>query len=507
MSLRVRLPVPVSVLLGLASLACRHSAAEGRAGSPPQPHIVLILADDIGYGDLGSYGATRVRTPHLDRLATEGLRFTDAHSPSSMCSPTRYALLTGNYAWRGPLKRGVLSGVAPLCIPPGRPTLASVLRQAGYRTACVGKWHLGLGEGETDYNREIRPGPLDLGFDYFYGVPATGDRVPCVYVENRKVVGRDAKDPIQVSYREPVGAEPTGKDRPDLLTMKPSAGHNQTIVEGISRIGFMAGGQAARWKDADMADTLAQRAVRFIARNRRRPFFLHFASHDIHVPRVPHARFRNTSGCGIRGDVIQQLDASVGTLLGALDRWKLTDNTLVLFSSDNGGVLDDGYQDGAVADLNGHLCNGSLRGFKGGLYEGGHRVPLLARWPGRIRPGVTDHLACLVDLPATLAAAAGREFPADAGLDSLNLLPTLLGQATRSPRDTLVMHAGNGSLGVRRGHWKLIPPGQGPTARREPQLFHLGEDLAEKDDRAGRDPARVQELTVLLAQIRARGGE
>jgi arylsulfatase A-like enzyme len=492
----MRFAVP---LLSLALLAPPLAAAE-----KAPPNIVFILADDIGYGDLGCYGATRVKTPNLDRLAREGLRFTDAHSPSAVCTPTRYALMTGQYAWRHEPASRILSGVAPLAIKPGTLTVPALLKQAGYATASVGKWHLGLGEKETDYNGEIKPGPREIGFDYSFLIPATGDRVPCVYVENQRVVGYDPKDPIRVSYGQPVGDEPTGAKNPELLKLKPSRGHDNTIVNGISRIGYMTGGKAARWKDEDMADEITRKAVGFIEKNKDRPFFLYFATHDIHVPRVPHPRFRGKSGCGVRGDVIQELDGSVGEVLAALERLKLADNTLVIFSSDNGGVMDDGYADGAVQDANGHQCNGPLRGFKGGLYEGGTRVPFLARWPGRVPAGKTSaELVCLVDLLATVAALTGKELPADAGPDSFNQLPALLAEKPAKPcRDSLVMHGGGG-LAVRQGPWKLIP--EFPKKTKEAQLFNLADDLGETKNLVEKHPDKVKELATLLQQVRESG--
>lgn len=481
------------------------------AADAAKPNVVIILADDIGYGDLSCYGATRVKTPNLDRLAASGLRFTDAHAPAAVCTPTRYGLITGQYAWRHAPGSAILSGVAPLAIPATRLTLPKIMREAGYATGCVGKWHLGLGEGETDYNGEIKPGPRDVGFDYSFIIPATGDRTPCVYVENHKVVGYDPADPIRVSYQSKVGDDPTGRERPDLLTVKPSGGHDMTIINGISRIGWMSGGKAARWKDEDMADTITQKAVQFIEKNRDKPFFLYFATHDIHVPRVPHARFRGTSQCGTRGDVIQEHDWSVGEVMAALDRLKLADNTLVIYSSDNGGKIDDGYQDGAEKDLNGHKPNGPLRGFKGMLYEGGHREPFIARWPGRIKPGVSDQLVCLVDLTATCAALVGRDLPADAAPDSFNILPALRGEAKRPVRDHLVMHRGGrgGPLALRKGPWKLIPAAAGNVAKKkaatEIQLFNLADDLSETKNLAASEPEKVKELTALLQEIRDRG--
>jgi arylsulfatase A-like enzyme len=472
-----------------------------------RPNIIFILADDLGYGDLGCYGATRVKTPNLDKLAARGLRFTDAHSSSATCTPSRYSLMTGEYAFRKK-GTGVLPGDAALIVEPGRTTLPSILKQAGYATGCVGKWHLGLGAGKIDWNGDIQPGPLETGFDYSFIMPATGDRVPTVYVENRRVAGLDPKDPIRVSYAGPVGSEPTGREHPELLRMKLSAGHDQTIVNGVSRIGYMSGGQAARWKDEDMADTFAAKGVSFIERNRARPFFLYFATHDVHVPRVPHGRFRGVSQCGVRCDAVAQLDATVGKVMEALDRLAIAENTLILFSSDNGPVIDDGYADGSVENLNGHTAAGPLRGGKYSLYEGGTRVPFLARWPRRIKPGVSNALVCQIDMLHSLASLTGQKLGANAGPDSFDVFPALLGDS-RSGRDELVEHARDQA--IRKGEWKLIPAGAarqnakaGP-ATREAELFHLGRDLAEKNNLASKEPEKVAELTALLDRIRATG--
>ncbi|MGL4555510.1 MAG: sulfatase family protein [Gemmataceae bacterium] len=469
------------------------------------PNVVVILADDVGYGDLGCYGATKVKTPNLDALAAKGLRFTDAHSPSSMCSPTRYALLTGRYAWRNPpTARGVLSGLAPLCIEPGSFTLPALLQKHGYATGVVGKWHLGLGKGEPDFNAEIKPGAREVGFGSSFLIPATGDRVPCVYVEDGRVVGLDPKDPIRVSYGKPVGDEPTGKSRPDLLKVKPSHGHADTIVNGISRIGFMAGGQAARWKDEDMADTLTKKAVGFIEANRAKPFFLYFATHDSHVPRVPHPRFAGKSGHGTRGDTIEELDWCVGEVMKALDKAGVADDTLVFFSSDNGGVMDDGYIDGTGDDRSGHRCNGPLRGFKVGLYEGGHRVPLIARWPAKLKPGVRGQLACLVDLPATVAALTGAKLEEADAPDSFDL-SRVLKDADADGRGHVVMHSGGGVLAYREGPWKLVPA-HGPKAKgKRAEVFHLTDDLGEKIDLAGKEPERLKALEHNLEVVRKAG--
>lgn len=497
-----------------ASLPVWARGASGE-GAAKRPNIIFMLADDVGYGDFSCYGATKIKTPNVDRVAREGVRFTDAHSSAAVCTPTRYAFVTGQYAFRNPAGASILSGEAPLAIDPARTTVASLLKQAGYTTGVVGKWHMGLGKGRSDFNAEIKPGPLEVGFDYCFVIPATGDRVPCVFVENHSVVGLDPKDPIQTSYGKKIGDEPTGADHPELLKMKPSHGHADTIVNGISRIGFMTGGKAARWTDGNIADTLNQKAVAFIEKNLDKPFFLYFATHDIHVPRVPHPRFKGTSGCGTRGDVTQEFDNSLGAVLETLDRLKLADNTLLIVSSDNGGVMDDGYQDGAIEDANGHLCNGPLHGYKGSLWEGGHREPFVARWPGRIKAGTTSaELICLVDMLATFAAVVGQPLTGDTGPDSFNVLPALLGEKRDKPvRDHLVLQAGGvNRLAIRQGPWKYIPGtpgGKGAKGKKvaptRGQLFNLADDLGETKDLAAQNPEKVKELAALLEEVRTKG--
>ena len=278
----------------LAGAALMLAAAQ----AADRPNIVFILSDDVGYGDLVCYGANQVKTPNLDRLAREGRQFTDAHAPASVCTPTRFAFMTGQYAWRHK-GTGIAPGNATLLIPVGTPTVPSVLKQAGYQTGIVGKWHLGLGTTEPDFNQEIKPGPIELGFGYSFIIPATGDRVPCVFIENHRVAGLDPADPIKVSYGKPVGNEPTGLTHPERLIIKADKNHSQAIVNGVSRIGYMTGGTAALWKDQDIADVLTRKAVAFLEKQKAgTPFFLYFTPHDIHEPMVPHPRFRGTSGCG-----------------------------------------------------------------------------------------------------------------------------------------------------------------------------------------------------------------
>lgn len=503
---------PSRMLLFVAALAAL-AAGLAPADAAPRPSIVLIYADDLGYGDVSAYGATALATPNIDRLAREGVRFTDAHAPAATCTPSRYALLTGQYAWR---KRGtnVLPGNAALIIDPSRPTLPSILQRAGYATAVVGKWHLGLGPaGGPDWNHEIRPGPNEVGFDRSFIMAATGDRVPTVFIDNHAVAGLDPSDPIHVSYGQPVGDWPTGRDHPELLRMRPSEGHDQTIVNGVSRIGYMTGGRAALWKDEDMADVFAGQAVSFIEAQQARPFFLYFALHDPHVPRLPHPRFAGTTGLGPRGDAIAEADWSVGRILDTLDRLHLTGRTLVLFTSDNGPVLDDGYQDEAVAKLGAHKPAGPFRGGKYSTFEAGTRVPLIVRWPARVKPGRSDALVAQIDFLASLAALAEQPVPPGAGPDSINTLPALLGRSKKG-RTTLVEQGG--TLALRQGRWKYIAPGNGPARNaatnielgnsREPQLYDLEKDPGEARNLAGAQPARVRDMDAALRRIQQQDG-
>ena len=496
---------------GLGAAASAFMPRCGKTGPAVRPNVVLIYADDLGYGDVGCYGATKVRTPNIDALAARGLRFTNAHAPAATCTPSRYALLTGEYAWRRD-GTGILPGDASLIIEPGRTTLASMMKGAGYATGAVGKWHLGLGAGEIDWNGEIKPGPREIGFDYSFLIPATGDRVPCVYVENGLVVGLDPADPIRVSFAGPVGNDPTGKDRPELLKMRPSHGHDQTIVNGVSRIGYMSGGRAARWIDEDMADTITGKAVAFIERHAAEPFFLYFATHGIHVPRVPHPRFAGASGLGPRGDAIVEFDGCVGEVVRALERQALAENTLVIFTSDNGPVVDDGYADQAVELLDGHRPSGPLRGGKYSAFDAGTRVPFVVRWPGRLKAGTSGALLCQVDLLATVAALTGQTLRADDGPDSFDLSRALLGK-DREGRDHLVEQAG--ALSLIEGDWKYIEPGDGPKISAytaielgfdpEPQLYDLAKDIGEKHNLAADHPDVVHALAARLEKIRRDG--
>ena len=477
-----------------------------------KPNVVIIYADDLGYGDISSYGATNITTPNIDRLAKQGLLFTNAHCTSATCTPSRYSLLTGEYAWRKK-GTGVARGDATAIIQPGRTTIASIMKNAGYYTAVVGKWHLGLGEeGGADWNGEIKAGPMDLGFDYNFIIPATGDRVPCVFVENRRVVGLDPNDSIKVSFNEPILVEPTGRDHPELLKMQPSHGHNMTIVNGISRIGYMSGGKSALWIDEDIADVITGKAVQFIEKNSEKPFFLYFSTHDIHVPRAPHQRFVGKSGMGPRGDAILEFDWSVGEILNVLDRLNLSRNTIVILTSDNGPVIDDGYEDQAVEKLGDHKPAGPLRGGKYSLFDGGTRIPFVIRWPGKIKAGISDALFSQVDLMTSFAFMTNQKLSSDDAPDSFNELDVLLGKSKKD-REWLVEHAGR--LSIIKGDWKYIEPGPGARINVNTntelgndsvlQLYNLSTDLGEKNNIAPQNQDIVKEVTDLLQKIKNDG--
>jgi arylsulfatase A-like enzyme len=497
----------ISGVLGLLSAATQYSGAQ----SAEKPNIIIIYADDLGYGDVSCYGATSVKTPNIDKLASQGLRFTNAHCTSATSTPSRYSLLTGEYAWR---RKGtnILPGDASAIIKPDRTTIASVLKNAGYTTGVVGKWHLGLGsEGGPDWNGEIKPGPPDIGFDYSFIIPATGDRVPCVFVENRRVAGLDPADPIAVNYTAKIGNWPTGRENPELLKMHPSHGHDMTIVNGISRIGYMTGGKSALWIDEDIADVITSKAVKFIAENKNKPFFMYFATHDIHVPRTPNQRFAGKSGMGPRGDAILEFDWSVGEIMKAVDRLGLAPNTLIIITSDNGPVVDDGYKDQAVELLGSHKPAGPLRGGKYSAFDGGTRVVFIASWKGKIKEGTSDALFSQVDLMASFADIAGQSLPTGAGPDSFNSADALLGKSSTG-REWLVEQSANGRLSIINGDWKLIEPGPGVKVQVNtntetgndtvPQLYNLKTDIGERNNSASENKAIVKELTELLQNIK-----
>lgn len=471
-------------MLGLAALVL---VSLSPISAADKPNIVLIYADDIGYGDLSCYGATKVKTPSCDKLAADGIRFTDGHSIASVCTPSRYSMMTGEYAFRKK-GTGIASGLQGLLIDPDRTTLPSVLQKAGYRTGVVGKWHLGLGTTPTNYNEAIKPGPREVGLDYAWILPATGDRVPCVWVENDRVVNLDPKDPIKLDY--------------DV-----KRGDKESFVNGVPRIGGQTGGKAALWKDDEMSFVIAEKSCDFIQKNKDKPFFLFMATHNIHVPRVPNAKFKGKSDCGVRGDAIVEFDWMVGEVLAKLDKLGLTENTLVVLTSDNGGINDDNGPDkvrgiGDPDATNGHKPNGVLRGTKGTVFEGGTRVPFVVRWPAKVKPGTSDALMSQMDLLASFAALTGQAVPKGQAPDSENHLDALLG-TKKTGREFLVEQSNGGApFGFRHGTWKLVPAG--PKAKEAgPALFDLATDLSEAKNVAAAHPDRVTGMRAKLVEITA----
>ena len=495
------------------ALAC---TAIGQTAKKPKkniPNVIYICADDLGYGDLSCYGATKINTPNLDRLAAEGIRFTDGHATSATCTPSRYAFMTGEYPWRKK-GTGILPGDAALIIPTDKTTLPNLFKKAGYQTGIVGKWHLGIGEAVAkDWNGELKPGPNEVGFDYSFIFPATADRVPTVFLENHKVLALEANDPIEVDYKQKVGNDPTGKEHPELLKMQssPGQGHNQTIVNGIGRIGYMSGGKMARWVDEEVSTTFLTTAQGFIEKNQHQPFFLYYALTEPHVPRMPATRFKGQSGLGLRGDAILQLDWTIGEIMKQLKLLGIDKNTMIVFTSDNGPVLDDGYQDEAVTKQNGHQPAGVLRGGKYSALEGGTRVPFIVSWPGQLRPQVSSALVSQMDLLASFSKLIQQPVPAGDAPDSENVLDALMG---KSQKGRSVFVEQGGPLSLLKDGWKYISPSNGaafmqdvgietgnlPTA----QLYHLTEDLAEKNNLASKYPERVKEMAALLEEIKTK---
>jgi len=471
--------------LGLGALTMSQPAA-GAKPAGAKPNIVIILADDLGWGSVGCYGADPklVRTPNIDRLAQEGRRFTDANTASSVCSPTRYALLTGRCCWRTSLKYEVLNVNAPLHIEPTRPTIASMLKQLGYRTAVVGKWHLGYQSEKTDYTQPLRPGPQDVGFDYQFAVPSNHGDATGVFIEGERVAGLRSTTLSPGKYKNRMGRNQLGLDAPQRV-------------------------------DEDVMPTLTDKAAAWLRQQEPgKPFFLYYAPVSVHNPITPSAKTRGSSPAGAYGDWIHELDHSVGAVLAALDEKGLAKDTLVLFTSDNGGEFFGEEQ--AAAQAAGLKPMGPFKGDKHTVWEGGFRVPYIVRWPGRVPADtVCDEMISLTDTFATIAAFVGVPLPPvkDAAEDSFNVLPAWLGQKHKSPlRPHMIVHSADGVFAVRRGPWKWIEGKSSkpkpPEARRDefhPQLYHLGSDIGEAVDVQDSNPAVVAELNALLNRCRERG--
>lgn len=424
----MKIPFKSPLLFLVLSLLILHSRAE------TPPNVVVIFADDLGYGDTSCYGSTKVRTPNIDQLAREGRRFTDAHAASAVCTPSRYCLLTGEYAFRRDHWAPVFLKVG-LIVDPEQTTVADVMKRSGFNTACIGKWHLGFGDETPNWNGDLKPGPLELGFDYYFGMPVVNSHPPFVYVENHRVVGLDPDDPFV--YDE-VAETPIHLEK-----------------MGINQIG---GAKAAHalYNDNYVGTTLAGKAVSWIKENKDDPFFLYFATTNIHHPFTPHPRFQGTSEAGRYGDFIHELDWIVGEVTRTLEEEGLAENTLIIFTSDNGGMINLGGQN---AWKLGHNQNGDLLGFKFDAWEGGHRVPFIARWPGKIPAGsVSNQLISNVDLLATLAALTDTDLQKGEGPDSFNILPALTGEPKKPIRSHLVLAAFRKThLSLRDGDWMYIP--------------------------------------------------
>ncbi len=454
----------------------------GKKKDTKKPNIVVIYFDDLGYGDVGAYGSKAIPTPNIDKLAKGGLKFTRGYASSSTCTPSRYAFLTGTYPWRNK-NAHILPGSASLIIATDQLTIPKVLKEQGYYTGIVGKWHLGLGAGNLDWNKRISPGPNEVGFDYAFIMAATQDRVPTVFIENGNVVNLDPNDPIEVSYKHKFPGELTGKEHPELLKLKPSPGqgHDGTIVNGISRIGHMIGGEKARWVDENMADTFVGKAEQYIKSHKNEPFFLYFALEQPHVPRTPNQRFVGKTDLGARGDVIVEGDWCVGEIIKTLKNEGLLENTLIVLSSDNGPVLDDGYQDEAVARNGDHKPWGPFKGGKYSLFEAGTRLPFITYWKGHIKPGESDAMVSQIDLLNSFASFTGSDKRSPDGED---LMDVFLGKSNKG-RDNMVFEA-TGRTGYRKGDWVMIPPYRGrainwvdlPTGNsKKIQLYNLKNDI------------------------------
>lgn len=475
--------IPFAALFALA--ACALSLA-----SPAErPNIVVILADDLGYGSLNSYGASKehVRTPQIDRLAEEGRRFTDANTPSSVCSPTRYALLTGRYDWRTDLEHGVLGTEGPLHIETSRPTVASLLKAVGYQTAAIGKWHLGYGETKADFTRPLVPGPLEIGFDYHFGVPQNHGDASGIYVRNREVLGLRSARTVP-SGKSAYGREFLGIDAPHRV--------DANVMEELTT-------DAIQWLEQQQDDT---------------PFFLYFAPVAVHFPYTPSEKTAGTSGSGLYGDWIHELDLSVGRILDTLERMEATDNTLVIFTSDNGGVAaTDGDSPAAVAHRAGLLPNGEWRGRKHSIYQGGFRVPFIVRWPGRVEARSTsEETISLVDLYATFAELTGQPALGEEAVaeDSVNVLPALLeaGPSEKPLRVSMINHSPNGNFSIRTGPWKFIEGRASPSLQKVPrkdelgaQLYNIQDDPGEQNNLLKVHPEVAQVMAAVLDAQRKEG--
>lgn len=512
------IPLLISSFQVMASSAydSASSDSDSQRNSTPdrsRPNVILLVADDLGYGDLKCYGASNIETPNVDSLAARGIKFTNCHATAATSTPSRYSLLTGEYAWRRN-DTDVAAGNHCSIIRPEQYTIADLMHAAGYTTGVIGKWHLGIGQvtGEQDWNGTLTHTPRDLGFDYHYIQAATADRVPCVYIEQDTVANRDPSAPIYVSYTTNFPGEPTGRDNRESLKLDWSHGHDQSIVDSISRIGYMKGGGKALWKDENIADSIVAHSIRFISEHADEPFFLYLATNDVHVPRWPHSRFRGKNLMGLRGDAITQFDWTVGRVVDALDSLGIADNTLIILTSDNGPVLDDGYRDYAIERLNGHSPTGHYRGFKYSGYEGGTIVPCIVTWPAVINPEAAPDSTLMshIDFLASLATLTGTRIPEGAAIDSRDGLDRLLGR-DKTPREWVSELNHTKVVSVRTDRWKYLPATDktpmvnwGPEIENgnQPfeQLYDLSVDPRETTNLADSRPDIIEQMRAIHAE-------
>lgn len=468
---------------------------------PKRPNVVLIVADDLGLGDVSCYGNNTIHTPAIDSLAANGIRFLNGYATSATSTPSRLGMFTGLYPWKNPEAK-ILPGDAPLLIDPEMPTLPKMMQASGYKTAAIGKWHLGMGRGETDWNKHIEPSANTVGFDYTNLIPATVDRVPTVYIENGDVVGLDPDDPIFVNYQEGFPGEPDAVSNPELMKMKWAVGHQNSVINGIPRIGWMKGGKKAIWNDEEMAFWFLDKAERFIDENKDKPFFLYYGLHEPHVPRTPAQRFAGATNLGPRGDAVVEADWCVGQIVKHLDSLDLLDNTLIIFTSDNGAVLQDGYEDYAdsLAAKYHHDPSAGLRGGKYSLFDGGTHIPFIVYWKGHIVPSLSQKYICQMDLYPTLASIIGAEVPGN--LDGENLRKVLLGRKNSKGREMQLLEA-KGKLALRYKNYVLIPPYLGPERDytgnelgnlNDYALYDLSKDPAQRDNIASENPSLFRKM-------------
>ena len=453
---------------------------------------------------MSSYGVGTLETPNIDKIANNGIRFTNGYASSATCSPSRYALMTGIYPWRNK-KAKILTG-ANLIIDTLEMTIPKMLKTKGYETGIVGKWHLGLGDSKINYNEKITPGPNEVGFDHSFIMADTQDRVPTVYIENGYVVNLDPNDPIEVNFGNNDYGLPSGKKNPELLSMMWHHGHNSAIVNGVPRIGYMKGGEKAKWSDIDMADKFLDEAKKYIDKVKDSPFFLFYTLQQPHVPRTPHPRFEGSSGMGPRGDVIKEADWCIGELYSHLEKNNLLENTIIIISSDNGPVLNDGYYDDAVEKLGDHTPAGQLRGGKYSLFEAGTRVPFITYWKGKTKPQVSDEIVSQIDFLNSFSSLLGSDIKSRDGVDLSGVFFNNIGNG----RDNLVIEAVKRTA-LRSGNWAMIPPYNGPEKNtnvnielgnsKEYKLYNLENDLSQKNNLAKSNPEKLQEMINLYNEI------